>query len=153
MNVKLTHGVINPFLYFWEIIQLAVCVSEIYWKVWIFRFLSESIDKYLNSTKMLHCTSDFDTLTKICSLHNNKLFIPPPYSCWWAFTLILRIFAGAFCDQKICEGCPHRYERDEKFMSLNLEIKSGNLQVVIVMKWYMKKGHYEYWYSMHIIPT
>ena len=38
------------------------------------------------------------------------------------------LFEGVFSDQKICEGCPHRYEREEKFMSLNLEIKSGNLE-------------------------
>ena len=39
-----------------------------------------------------------------------------------------KLFEGVFSDQKICEGCPHRYEREEKFMSLNLEVKSGNLQ-------------------------
>jgi hypothetical protein len=39
-----------------------------------------------------------------------------------------RIFEGAFSDQKICCGCPHRYEREEKFMSLNLDVKPGSLQ-------------------------
>ena len=36
-------------------------------------------------------------------------------------------FQGVFSDQKICEGCPHRYEREEAFMALNLTIKSNNL--------------------------
>ncbi len=39
-----------------------------------------------------------------------------------------RVFEGAFSDQKICCGCPHRYEREEKFMSLNLDVKPGSLQ-------------------------
>ena len=39
-----------------------------------------------------------------------------------------RLFEGAFSDQKICCGCPHRYEREEKFMSLNLDVKPGSLQ-------------------------
>jgi ubiquitin carboxyl-terminal hydrolase 9/24 len=39
-----------------------------------------------------------------------------------------RAIEGAFSDQKICRGCPHRYEREEKFISLNLEITPGSLQ-------------------------
>ena len=39
-----------------------------------------------------------------------------------------RLFEGVFSDQKICCGCPHRYEREEKFMSLNLDVKPGSLQ-------------------------
>ncbi len=37
-------------------------------------------------------------------------------------------FEGVFSDQKICQGCPHRYEREETFMALNLTVKSNNLQ-------------------------
>ena len=37
-------------------------------------------------------------------------------------------FEGIFSDQKICEGCPHRYEREQTFMALNLTVKSSNLQ-------------------------
>eukprot|EP00095_Tigriopus_kingsejongensis_P003305 maker-scaffold355_size198070-snap-gene-0.39 protein:Tk03305 transcript:maker-scaffold355_size198070-snap-gene-0.39-mRNA-1 annotation:"ubiquitin carboxyl-terminal hydrolase 24 isoform x8" len=37
-------------------------------------------------------------------------------------------FEGVFSDQKICQGCPHRYEREETFMALNLPVKSNNLQ-------------------------
>ena len=37
-------------------------------------------------------------------------------------------FEGVFSDQKICQGCPCRYEREETFMALNLTVKSNNLQ-------------------------
>ncbi|KAF8763443.1 Ubiquitin carboxyl-terminal hydrolase 24 like protein [Argiope bruennichi] len=36
-------------------------------------------------------------------------------------------YEGTFSDQKICQGCPHRYEREETFMALNLPVKSQNL--------------------------
>ena len=39
-----------------------------------------------------------------------------------------KTFEGIFSDQKICHGCPHRYEREETFMALNLTVKSNNLQ-------------------------
>ncbi|XP_038074652.1 ubiquitin carboxyl-terminal hydrolase 24-like isoform X2 [Patiria miniata] len=37
-------------------------------------------------------------------------------------------FQGIFSDQKICEDCPHRYEREEEFFALNLTVKSHNLE-------------------------
>ena len=37
-------------------------------------------------------------------------------------------FEGVFSDQKICDGCPHRYEREQSFMALNLTVKSPTLQ-------------------------
>jgi ubiquitin carboxyl-terminal hydrolase 9/24 len=37
-------------------------------------------------------------------------------------------FEGVFSDQKICQGCPHRYEREQTFMALNLTVKSNDLQ-------------------------
>ena len=37
-------------------------------------------------------------------------------------------FEGVFSDQKVCQGCPHRYEREQAFMALNLTVKSSNLQ-------------------------
>ncbi len=39
-----------------------------------------------------------------------------------------RYFEGIFSDQKICQGCPHRFEREQSFMALNLTVKSNNLQ-------------------------
>lgn len=36
-------------------------------------------------------------------------------------------YEGSFSDQKICDGCPHRYEREEMFMALNLPVKSHSL--------------------------
>ena len=38
-----------------------------------------------------------------------------------------RKFAGVYLDQKICQGCPHRYERETPFTGLNLPVKSGTL--------------------------
>ncbi|XP_033116308.1 ubiquitin carboxyl-terminal hydrolase 24-like [Anneissia japonica] len=37
-------------------------------------------------------------------------------------------FQGVFTDQKICQDCPHRYEREEEFFALNLTVKSQNLE-------------------------
>ncbi|XP_022101626.1 ubiquitin carboxyl-terminal hydrolase 24-like isoform X2 [Acanthaster planci] len=37
-------------------------------------------------------------------------------------------FKGVFSDQKICEDCPHRYEREEEFFALNLTVKSHSLE-------------------------
>jgi ubiquitin carboxyl-terminal hydrolase 9/24 len=38
------------------------------------------------------------------------------------------ILEGTFSNQFICTDCPHRYEREEAFLGLNLPIKSGNLE-------------------------
>ncbi|XP_070196439.1 ubiquitin carboxyl-terminal hydrolase 24-like isoform X2 [Littorina saxatilis] len=37
-------------------------------------------------------------------------------------------FQGKFSDQKICKDCPHRYEREEDFIALNLTVKNATLQ-------------------------
>nr|CAB3267565.1 ubiquitin carboxyl-terminal hydrolase 48-like [Phallusia mammillata] len=37
-------------------------------------------------------------------------------------------FQGLFTDQKICEGCPHKYEREEPYFALNLTVKAGSLE-------------------------
>uniref|UniRef100_T1IKX5 ubiquitinyl hydrolase 1 n=1 Tax=Strigamia maritima TaxID=126957 RepID=T1IKX5_STRMM len=37
-------------------------------------------------------------------------------------------FEGLFSNQMICQDCPHRYEREESFMALNVTVKSHNLQ-------------------------
>ena len=34
---------------------------------------------------------------------------------------------GVFSDQMICKECPHRYEREQIFLALNLTVKSHNL--------------------------
>ena len=39
-----------------------------------------------------------------------------------------RKFSGLYLDQKICQGCPCRYEREATFTGLNLPIKSGSLR-------------------------
>lgn len=37
-------------------------------------------------------------------------------------------YEGLFSDQKICQGCPHRYEQEETFLALNLPVKSQSLK-------------------------
>ncbi|XP_077972925.1 ubiquitin carboxyl-terminal hydrolase 24-like [Styela clava] len=41
--------------------------------------------------------------------------------------LFKKTLQGLFSDQKICEGCPHKYEREEPYFALNLPVKCGNL--------------------------
>ena len=36
-------------------------------------------------------------------------------------------FEGVFSDQMICQDCPHRYEREQSFLALNLIVKSNSL--------------------------
>ena len=36
--------------------------------------------------------------------------------------LVSKVFGGSYADQKICQGCPHRYVRKEKFVSLSVDI-------------------------------
>ena len=31
---------------------------------------------------------------------------------------------GSFADEKICKGCPHRYEREESFLTLSVDIRN-----------------------------
>ncbi|CAH1774066.1 unnamed protein product [Owenia fusiformis] len=37
-------------------------------------------------------------------------------------------FGGIYSDQKICQDCPHRYEREEPFFALNLTVKNATLE-------------------------
>lgn len=39
-----------------------------------------------------------------------------------------RYFEGTLANQFICKDCPHKYEREEVFFGLNLDVKSGDLQ-------------------------
>lgn len=34
--------------------------------------------------------------------------------------MIKRIFGGAFANELICKGCPHRSEREEAYLSIPL---------------------------------
>ena len=33
-------------------------------------------------------------------------------------------FGGSFCNELICKGCPHHYEREEPYLAINLNIKN-----------------------------
>uniref|UniRef100_A0A671PVR9 ubiquitinyl hydrolase 1 n=1 Tax=Sinocyclocheilus anshuiensis TaxID=1608454 RepID=A0A671PVR9_9TELE len=39
-------------------------------------------------------------------------------------SMLSRILGGSFADQKICQGCPHRYECEESFTTLNVDIRN-----------------------------
>ncbi len=41
--------------------------------------------------------------------------------------LFHHVLGGVFSDQMICKECPHRYEREQIFLALNLTVKSHNL--------------------------
>lgn len=38
--------------------------------------------------------------------------------------LMASVLGGSFADQKICKGCPHRYQREESFTTLNIDIRN-----------------------------
>ncbi|VDN45656.1 unnamed protein product [Gongylonema pulchrum] len=37
-----------------------------------------------------------------------------------------KLFGGTFADQKICKDCPHRYQREETFTSISVDVRSHN---------------------------
>ncbi|XP_026874273.2 probable ubiquitin carboxyl-terminal hydrolase FAF-X isoform X1 [Electrophorus electricus] len=39
-------------------------------------------------------------------------------------SMLSRVLGGSFADQKICQGCPHRYECEESFTALNVDIRN-----------------------------
>ncbi|KAL4220567.1 putative ubiquitin carboxyl-terminal hydrolase FAF-X [Mactra antiquata] len=39
-------------------------------------------------------------------------------------TILQKVLGGSFADQKICKDCPHRYQREEPFTSLNVDIRN-----------------------------
>ncbi|XP_047391135.1 probable ubiquitin carboxyl-terminal hydrolase FAF-X isoform X5 [Sciurus carolinensis] len=38
--------------------------------------------------------------------------------------MLSKVLGGSFADQKICQGCPHRYECEESFTTLNIDIRN-----------------------------
>ncbi|XP_060232828.1 probable ubiquitin carboxyl-terminal hydrolase FAF-X isoform X1 [Meriones unguiculatus] len=38
--------------------------------------------------------------------------------------MLNKVLGGSFADQKICQGCPHRYECEESFTTLNVDIRN-----------------------------
>ncbi|XP_060775080.1 probable ubiquitin carboxyl-terminal hydrolase FAF-X isoform X3 [Neoarius graeffei] len=39
-------------------------------------------------------------------------------------SMLSKVLGGSFADQKICQGCPHRYECEESFTTLNVDIRN-----------------------------
>ncbi|MGH0140922.1 UNVERIFIED_CONTAM: hypothetical protein FKN15_073043 [Acipenser sinensis] len=78
---------------------------------------------------------------KIFKMWNKELFVREQQDAYEFFTSLVdqldehlkkinreqifkNTFQGIFSDQKICKDCPHRYEREETFMALNLGVTS-----------------------------
>ncbi|XP_028817088.1 ubiquitin carboxyl-terminal hydrolase 24 isoform X1 [Denticeps clupeoides] len=78
---------------------------------------------------------------KIFKMWNKELYIREQQDAYEFFTSLVdqldehlkkigreqifkNTFQGIFSDQKICKDCPHRYEREETFMALNLGVTS-----------------------------
>ncbi|KAK3596917.1 hypothetical protein CHS0354_031696 [Potamilus streckersoni] len=38
--------------------------------------------------------------------------------------ILSKVMGGSFADQKICKDCPHRYQREEPFTTLNVDIRN-----------------------------
>ncbi|KAK3094503.1 hypothetical protein FSP39_002606 [Pinctada imbricata] len=38
--------------------------------------------------------------------------------------VLSKVMGGSFADQKICKDCPHRYQREESFTTLNIDIRN-----------------------------
>ncbi|XP_059175144.1 probable ubiquitin carboxyl-terminal hydrolase FAF-X isoform X4 [Physella acuta] len=39
-------------------------------------------------------------------------------------SILSQVMGGSFADQKICKDCPHRYQREEAFTTLNVDIRN-----------------------------
>ncbi|XP_040216795.1 ubiquitin carboxyl-terminal hydrolase 24 isoform X3 [Rana temporaria] len=78
---------------------------------------------------------------KIFKMWNKELFVREQQDAYEFFTSLIdqmdeylkkmgrdqlfkNTFQGIYSDQKICKDCPHRYEREEAFMALNLGVTS-----------------------------
>ncbi|XP_043941443.1 ubiquitin carboxyl-terminal hydrolase 24 [Protopterus annectens] len=82
-----------------------------------------------------------ETFWKIFKMWNKELYVREQQDAYEFFTSLIdqmdeylkkigreqvfkNTFQGIFSDQKICKDCPHRYEREEPFMALNLGVTS-----------------------------
>ncbi|MXQ91191.1 hypothetical protein E5288_WYG006786 [Bos mutus] len=78
---------------------------------------------------------------KIFKMWNKELYVREQQDAYEFFTSLIdqmdeylkkmgrdqifkNTFQGIYSDQKICKDCPHRYEREETFMALNLGVTS-----------------------------
>ncbi|KAG8518952.1 Ubiquitin carboxyl-terminal hydrolase 24, partial [Galemys pyrenaicus] len=78
---------------------------------------------------------------KIFKMWNKELYVREQQDAYEFFTSLIdqmdeylkkmgrdqifkNTFQGIYSDQKICKDCPHRYEREEAFMALNLGVTS-----------------------------
>ena len=106
----------------------------------------QSIFGHLQESKLEHFVPDkFWKCFKLDRLNDRPVNVKEQQDAYEFFTVLVdqvdeylqsikkekifsKKFEGVFADQKICEGCPCRPEREESFMALNLPVKSNNLQ-------------------------
>uniref|UniRef100_A0A8C3LWG7 Ubiquitin specific peptidase 24 n=1 Tax=Chrysolophus pictus TaxID=9089 RepID=A0A8C3LWG7_CHRPC len=91
--------------------KLQYYVPENFWKVlFLFALL-------LSKKSFIHCFLTAEILGIKFYLKNSERKIGRDQ-------IFKNTFQGIFSDQKICKDCPHRYEREEAFMALNLGVTS-----------------------------
>lgn len=93
--------------------KLEYYLPESFWKA--FRMWGQEV----NIREQQDAFDFFISMTDQIDEHLKKIKKEPVFK---------NIFEGIFSNQFICKDCPHRYEREEAFLGLNLPIKSGNLQ-------------------------
>uniref|UniRef100_A0A4W3HTX5 Ubiquitin carboxyl-terminal hydrolase 24 n=1 Tax=Callorhinchus milii TaxID=7868 RepID=A0A4W3HTX5_CALMI len=99
----------------------------------------QSLFGHLMESKLQHYVPEI--FWKIFKMWNKELYVREQQDAYEFFTSLIdqldehlkklgreqffkNTFQGIFSDQKICKDCPHRYEREEAFMALNLGVTS-----------------------------
>ncbi len=93
--------------------KLEYYMPEPFWKA--FRLWGQEV----NIREQQDAFDFFISMTDQIDEHLKKLNKEPIFK---------NVFEGTFSNQFICKDCPHKYEREEVFLGLNLPIKSGNLE-------------------------
>ncbi|XP_064477292.1 ubiquitin carboxyl-terminal hydrolase 24-like isoform X2 [Ornithodoros turicata] len=93
--------------------QLAYHVPEAFWRC--FRLWGEPV----NVREQQDASEFFNHLLDQVDEYLQKIGWDP---------LFKPFYEGLFSDQKICQGCPHKYEQEETFLALNLPVKSQSLK-------------------------
>ncbi|ELT87807.1 hypothetical protein CAPTEDRAFT_215538 [Capitella teleta] len=93
--------------------KLQYYVPEVFWKV--FKLWGQSV----NIREQQDALDFYQALIDQCEEQIKNLGRESP---------LKKTFQGIYSDQKICEGCPHRYEREEVFFALNVTVKNNTLQ-------------------------
>ncbi|POI26888.1 hypothetical protein CIB84_009361 [Bambusicola thoracicus] len=124
--------------------KLQYYVPENFWKVLFLFTLLLSKKSFIHcflSVEVLGFKFYLKNLVCIFKMWNKELYVREQQDAYEFFTSLIdqmdeylkkigrdqifkNTFQGIFSDQKICKDCPHRYEREEAFMALNLGVTS-----------------------------